>query len=216
MLVRQMMQRYIDSRQTPDQSVRDFASRLKQIEQYLDPYSEKQRKEHLRAKVLPEIRNEILKYPDEPESYDSYIAHLHAIEESMPIRRNALRSAQLVRNSRSESRRDRKDFRSDSRYDRRDFRSNSRYDRRDFRSDSRYDRRDLRGDSRYDRKDFRSDSRYHVQATTDESSAKEGQQSKKCNYCHRKGHDEKECYIKQRERRSKPERSTTNSTESKK
>ena len=216
MLVRQMMQRYIDSRQTPDQSVRDFASRLKQIEQYLDPYSEKQRKEHLRAKVLPEIRNEILKYPDEPESYDSYIAHLHAVEESMPIRRNALRSAQLTRNSRSESRRDRKDFRSDSRYDRRDFRSNSRYDRRDFRSDSRYDRRDFQNDSRYDRKDFRSDSRHHVQATTDESSAKEGQQSKKCNYCHRKGHDEKECYIKQRERRSKPERSTTNSTESKK
>jgi len=34
MLARQMMQQYIDIRQQPDQSVRDFASRLKQIEQY--------------------------------------------------------------------------------------------------------------------------------------------------------------------------------------
>jgi hypothetical protein len=169
MLVRQMMQQYIDTRQTPDQSVRDFASRLKQIEQYLEPYSEKQRKEHLRAKVLPEIRNEILKYPDEPESYDSYIAHLHAVEESMPTRRNTIRLAQLTRISKS----------------------------------------------RRDRKDTRSDPRHHTQTTTDESSAKEGPKRKNCNYCHRKGHIENDCYIKHRDRRSKPERSTTNSTESK-
>jgi hypothetical protein len=90
-LTREAMRRYMTATQKFDQSVRDFAAYLKEWEQLLEPYSEEQRKEHLRAKVLYEVRAESLKYSKEPESYDAYVAHLQTVEDSIPTRRAALK-----------------------------------------------------------------------------------------------------------------------------
>jgi hypothetical protein len=90
-LTREAMRRYMTATQKPDQSVRDFAAHLKEWEQLLEPYSEYQRKEHLRAKVLYEVRAESLKYSKEPESYDAYVVHLQTVEDSIATRRAALK-----------------------------------------------------------------------------------------------------------------------------
>lgn len=90
-LARDAMRKYMTATQKFDQSVRDFAAYLKEWEQLLEPYSEEQRKEHLRAKVLYEVRAESLKYSKEPESYDAYVAHLQTVEDSIPTRRATLK-----------------------------------------------------------------------------------------------------------------------------
>jgi hypothetical protein len=91
-LLRQASQKYTDARQMPHQSVRDFAAYLAQWEAQLsEPYTEGQRKEHLRTRVLEEVRREALKYPKEPDTYDSFISHLNTIEDSILSRRAAIR-----------------------------------------------------------------------------------------------------------------------------
>ena len=94
-LLREAYQRYSDAKQTPEQSVRDFATYLAQWEAQLpEPYTERQRKEYLRTRVLPEVRREILKYKEEPDSYEGFVAHLQTVEDSLPHRRAANRAGQ--------------------------------------------------------------------------------------------------------------------------
>jgi hypothetical protein len=94
-LLREAFQKYSDTKQTPEQSVRDFATYLAQWEaQLLEPYTERQRKEYLRTRVLPEVRREVLKYKEEPDSYEGFMAHLQTVEDSLPHRHAAIRAGQ--------------------------------------------------------------------------------------------------------------------------
>ena len=100
-LLREAYQKHSDARQTTDQSVRDFATYLAQWEVQLpEPYTERQRKEHLRTRVLPEIRKEVLKYKEEPDSYmyEGFLAHLQTVEDSLPHRRTAIRAGHKSQN----------------------------------------------------------------------------------------------------------------------
>ena len=91
LLIRRAQQKFTDAKQRPQHTVREFASFLAQQEALLpEQYSERQRKENLRTRVLPEIRSEVLRYPNEPESYEAFIAHLAVVEEEMPERRKTL------------------------------------------------------------------------------------------------------------------------------
>ncbi|KAL1971883.1 hypothetical protein VTN31DRAFT_1971 [Thermomyces dupontii] len=91
-------QKYNDAKQLPNQTVAEFAAYLAQWEGQLDAeYIEKQRINHLRAKVLPAIRNELDKYPNAPETYDAYVSYLQMIEERIPSRRDALRAGRTRR-----------------------------------------------------------------------------------------------------------------------
>jgi len=91
-LTRRTHQRFTDARQKPHQTVRDLAAYMAQLEALLpETYSETQRKENLRTRVLPEIRSESLRYTDESKTYDGFVAHLAMIEEEMPARKGALR-----------------------------------------------------------------------------------------------------------------------------
>jgi hypothetical protein len=93
-LIRQASQIYTDARQKAYQSVRDFATYLSQWEVQLpEPYTEKQRKEHLRTRVLESVRREALKYHTEPDSYDAFVAHLQTVEDSLPARRSEIKNA---------------------------------------------------------------------------------------------------------------------------
>jgi hypothetical protein len=92
-LLRQASQIYTDARQKAYQSVRDFATYLSQWEAQLpEPYTEKQRKEHLRTRVLESVRREALKYHTEPDSYDAFVAHLQTVEDSLPARRSEIKN----------------------------------------------------------------------------------------------------------------------------
>jgi len=94
-LLREAYQRYSDAKQTPEQSVRDFTTYLAQWEAQLpEPYTERQRKEYLRTRVLPEVRREVLKYKEETDSYEGFVAHLQTVEDSLPHRRAAIRAGQ--------------------------------------------------------------------------------------------------------------------------
>jgi hypothetical protein len=93
-LLRQAYQKYENARQMSHQSVRDFVTYLSQWENQLkEPYTNYQRKEHLRAKLLPIIRDEAAKYPKEPEDYDAFAGHLQTVEDMLPVRRAELRKA---------------------------------------------------------------------------------------------------------------------------
>ncbi|KAL1990879.1 hypothetical protein VTN49DRAFT_5882 [Thermomyces lanuginosus] len=97
-------QKYNDAKQLPTQSVVEFAAYLAQWESQLDiEYSEKQRINHLRAKVLPIIRDEAARYPGPPETYDAYVLYLQEIEEKIPGRRESIRGARSQRNPTSKS-----------------------------------------------------------------------------------------------------------------
>ncbi|KAA8646695.1 uncharacterized protein ATNIH1004_005370 [Aspergillus tanneri] len=75
-LRRDASQRYHDARQQDHQNVREFAAYLNQWEVQLpEAYTENQRKDHLRTRVKQDLRHEALKYPNEPETYEGYIAH---------------------------------------------------------------------------------------------------------------------------------------------
>jgi hypothetical protein len=69
--------------------------------QLQEPYTENQRKEHLRTRVLTEIRREALKYKEEPESYEAFVAHLQTVENSLPTRMAAIRDPRRDSNRRS-------------------------------------------------------------------------------------------------------------------
>jgi len=93
-LQRDALQRYNDAKQLQRQSVREFDLYLQQWESRLPyTYSEQQRKDHLRSKVLLAIRREAIKYQEEPASYEDFIQHLSAIEHKLPCRVAALRKA---------------------------------------------------------------------------------------------------------------------------
>jgi len=97
-------QKYNDAKQLPTQSVVEFAAYLAQWESQLDfEYSERQRINHLRAKVLPVIRDEAARYPDPPETYDAYVLYLQKIEEKIPGRRESTRGARSQRNPTSKN-----------------------------------------------------------------------------------------------------------------
>ena len=90
-LLREASQRYTDARQLPTQSIRTFAAYLGQWErQLIEQYTENQRKEHLRTRILPEIRREALKYIEEPQSYEGLVAHLQSVENTMSSRKAAI------------------------------------------------------------------------------------------------------------------------------
>ena len=94
MLQRDAAQKYLDAVQKENQSVRDFAHYLQQWESRLPvPYQEEHRKMHLRGKVLRVIREEALKYPNEPKSYDAFVAHLQKIEDTLPARWTARKNS---------------------------------------------------------------------------------------------------------------------------
>jgi uncharacterized protein YukE len=87
MLHRDANQKYSEAAQKDHQSVREFARYLQLWESRLPyQYTESQRKDHLRSKVLRAVRNEALKYPNEPKTYDGFIAHLQKIEDNMATR----------------------------------------------------------------------------------------------------------------------------------
>lgn len=87
-LLREASQKYTDARQLPNQSIRTFAAYLAQWErQLVEQYTENQRKEHLRTRILPEIRREALKYREDPQSYEGLIAHLQSVENTMSSRK---------------------------------------------------------------------------------------------------------------------------------
>jgi hypothetical protein len=101
-LRREASQNYTDARQKVEQSVRDFAAYMAQWEvQLQEPYTENQRKEHLRTRVLTEIRHEALKYKEEPESYEAFVAHLQTVENSLPARMATIRDPRRDSNRRS-------------------------------------------------------------------------------------------------------------------
>jgi hypothetical protein len=54
--------------------------------------SEEQRKDHLRSRLHKEIRNQSLKYPHEPDTYDGFVAHMQKIEDNITSRWNARKS----------------------------------------------------------------------------------------------------------------------------
>jgi hypothetical protein len=84
---------YMRQTQKHNQSVRAFATKLDTIHRQLQyPYEDEHRKEHLWAKVLDVIRTEAVKYPNEPESYEAYIGHLHMVENQLLERRKLLRT----------------------------------------------------------------------------------------------------------------------------
>jgi hypothetical protein len=91
-MMRDVTRKYANARQRPEESVRDFAAFLKELELLMPPYPDSHRKEFLRAKVLDEVRAEAQKYANEPETYDAFVAHLQTVEDSMPPRRNALKA----------------------------------------------------------------------------------------------------------------------------
>jgi hypothetical protein len=84
---------YMRRIQKHNQSVRAFATELDTIHRQLQyPYEDEHRKEHLWAKVLDVIRTEAVKYPNEPDTYEAYIGHLHMVENQLPERRKLLRT----------------------------------------------------------------------------------------------------------------------------
>ena len=90
-LQRQANQRYQTATQREGQSVRTFVEYLKQWERNLkESYTDSQRKEHLRARLVPKLRDEILRHPNEPDSYEQFVGWLQTIENLMPERRNAI------------------------------------------------------------------------------------------------------------------------------
>jgi hypothetical protein len=82
--------RYQLARQLNNQSVRTFADYLRQYEEQLeDRYTDSQRKNHLRARILEVIQREMARYTNEPESYEAFVSHLQTIEDNIPERREA-------------------------------------------------------------------------------------------------------------------------------
>ncbi|KAA8641337.1 uncharacterized protein ATNIH1004_002005 [Aspergillus tanneri] len=101
-LRRDASQRYHDARQQDRKTMREFAAYLNQWEVQLpEAYTENQRKDHLRTRVKQDLRHEALKYPNEPETYEGYIAHLQTIEDSIPGRRKEISQAKNRRSQHS-------------------------------------------------------------------------------------------------------------------
>ncbi|THC88909.1 hypothetical protein EYZ11_011638 [Aspergillus tanneri] len=109
--VREANLKYQTARQRPEDSVREFVRYISKWESQLpEPYTERQRKDHLRASILDEIRIESLKYPNEPDTYDGYVAHLQTIEDQIPSRGIQLTAAR--KNSRGSNQQNTRDNRS--------------------------------------------------------------------------------------------------------
>ncbi|KAG5304917.1 hypothetical protein I7I50_05158 [Histoplasma capsulatum G186AR] len=94
---RMASQRFQDAYQKEWQSIREFSKYLEDWEYYLPAYTEEQRMDNLRSKVLPEIRKELLQYPQYPQDYDELLRRMQTIEENMPERRRAIRKGKPVR-----------------------------------------------------------------------------------------------------------------------
>ncbi|OJD22788.1 hypothetical protein ACJ73_05865 [Blastomyces percursus] len=87
-------QRYHDARQRPNQTVREFADFLHQWEHALkDPYTESQRMQHLRNKVVRTIRNGISTLPTQPTNYEDLLRKMQWVENSSEERQRALKEA---------------------------------------------------------------------------------------------------------------------------
>ncbi|BDD56272.1 hypothetical protein MAP00_001745 [Monascus purpureus] len=98
-------QKFFDARQLEHQSVRDFAAYLAIWERQMKTQlSEELRQEYLRTRVLPRIRSEALKYPQEPETYEAYVSYLQTIEDQLPGRKLAQQPAGKARMGRPNSR----------------------------------------------------------------------------------------------------------------
>lgn len=90
-LKREANYHYQTSKQRPHQSVWEFVAFISQWEaQLTQQYTEPQRIEHLRARLLPEIQSEALKYPTEPDTYDSFVTHMQSIESNIPARKSRI------------------------------------------------------------------------------------------------------------------------------
>lgn len=92
-IYRDAVRDYHRAYQKPTQSVREFATQLDGIHRRLrHPYGDVHRKEHLWAKVQEQVRSEAMKYPEQPETYDGYIAHLCTVESQIPERKRATKN----------------------------------------------------------------------------------------------------------------------------
>lgn len=89
---REAHQKYSDARQRPGQTVRDFSSYLVSLESFFftGRISEKARMEGLRARVLPEIRNEVFCFNRTCATYAEMVDHLYEVEMNIPSRREIL------------------------------------------------------------------------------------------------------------------------------
>ena len=95
-------QKYTEARQKPWQSVRDFASYLKQWEdQFTEPYTDGQRIIHLQTRILKEVRSRADLYAESPRTYNAYVVWLAKVESDMDDRKRAMESGKPSQFSRS-------------------------------------------------------------------------------------------------------------------
>jgi hypothetical protein len=92
-IYRDAVKDYHRSVQKPYQTVREFATQLDGIHRRLRyPYGEQHRREHLWVKVQEQVRSEALRYNENPDTYDGYIAHLCMVESQIPERKRAIKN----------------------------------------------------------------------------------------------------------------------------
>ena len=95
-------QKYTEARQKPWQSVRDFASYLKQWEdQFAEPYTDGQRIIHLQTRILKEVRSRADLYAESPKTYNTYVVWLAKVESDMDDRKKAIESGKPSQFSKS-------------------------------------------------------------------------------------------------------------------
>ena len=75
-------QLYHDARQSPNQSVSEFAAYVDQIESQLPPYTEEQRWMHLFAKLRPDLRI-ALTYQELPDNLNDLILHATRLDKGL-------------------------------------------------------------------------------------------------------------------------------------
>lgn len=84
--------KFRSARQRKGQSVRDFARYLARLEaEYSGRFSEWQKIEYIRSRVLEEIGRESRTYAREPRTYEAFVSHLVMVEITIPARRAVLR-----------------------------------------------------------------------------------------------------------------------------
>lgn len=95
-------QKYTEARQKTWQSVRDFASYLKQWEdQFTEPYTDGQRIIHLQTRILKEVRSRADLYAESPKTYNAYVVWLAKVESDMDDRKKAMESGKPSQFSKS-------------------------------------------------------------------------------------------------------------------
>jgi hypothetical protein len=77
------VQQFEEARQRSHQKVQEFVTYLERLEAELPPYTEEQRRQHLFAKLKPELRHQVTNFQDIPETRSGLIALAVRLEENM-------------------------------------------------------------------------------------------------------------------------------------